>query len=347
MRRTVLVGAIFVAACKPDLGPPASLITGTRLLAVRATPPEVRPGTPDSGVVYQLLAVTPAGDVPAPQIEWSFCVAPTPPAENNLVSSECLGPNAQLEAIASLGPDGGPDGTASVPDDACSVFGPFPPARTDAGAGRPPDPDGTGGYYQPVRVDLELGKLGKLGDGGTGPGKLGDGGTGPGEPGDGILTTFGEERIQCGLPNVTVDVANGFKAYTLNQNPVLDGVAASVNGGVTQPLEGSDAGAGLPIPAGATVTFAASWPAESAESFPVFDQQSRTLVTQRENLITSWFVTAGAMALDEVEVAGTDSSTSASNQWTAPATAGTVHLWVVLRDSRGGVDFGEFLLDVQ
>ncbi len=95
------------------------------------------------------------------------------------------------------------------------------------------------------------------------------------------------------------------------------------------------------------MTLTASWSASSAESFPVFDQVSRQLVTQRENLITSWFVTGGAMALDEVEVPGTDTSTTASNQWTAPTASGPVHLWVVLRDSRGGVDYGEFLVTVQ
>ncbi len=319
MRRALLIAALSSFACKPDLGPPASLITGWRLLAVRSTPPEVEPGaSDDGGIEYALLAVTPSGDVPAPQVTWSYCVAPTPPAENDLVSPACLGPAAQLSAIASSGPDG----NDPVPDDACSVFGPFPPMRTDAGAGRAPDPDGTGGYYQPVRADLELA----------------DGG---------VLTTFGEERIQCGLPNVTIDVANGFRAYTLNQNPVLAGVTGAVGGAPAESLSAPDAGDALPVPAGASVTFTASWPADSAETFPVFDQVTRQLDSQRENLITSWFATAGAMALDEVEVAGTDTATSASNQWTAPTTTGPVHLWVVLRDSRGGVDFGEFLLMVE
>ena len=37
---------------------------------------------------------------------------------------------------------------------------------------------------------------------------------------------------------------------------------------------------------------------------------------------------------------------TADNVWVAPSAAGPVHLWLVLRDSRGGVDFAEYELDV-
>jgi hypothetical protein len=316
---TLLIAAVCGAlACKPNLGPPGSLITGLRVLAIRGDPPEVRPGGVDGGIEYDLLAVTPDGTIIEPQVTWSYCLAPTPPADNDLVSQTCLGPNADLLAISS----GSSDGFAPVPENSCSVFGPFPPAPSDAGAGRPPDPDGTGGYYQPVRADLALS----------------DGG---------VVTSFGEERIQCGLPNVTIAVATAYQSYTLNQNPVLTGVSAAVGGQASVPLAAPDAGPGPSISAGTSVTFTASWPDSSAESFPVFDQVQRQVVTQRENLISSWFVTGGALDLDEVEVAGTDTSTTASNQWTAPTTSGPVHLWVILRDSRGGVDFGEFVVTVQ
>jgi hypothetical protein len=314
----LLSAAAAALACKPNLGPPGSLVTGLRILAVRGDPPEVRPGGVDGGIAYDLLVVTPDGTVTSPQVAWSYCLAPTPPSDNDLVSPTCLGPDADLQPISA----GTPDGFAPVPADSCSVFGPFPPAPSDAGAGRPPDPDGTGGFYQPVRADLALS------DGGS-------------------VTNFGEERIQCGLPNVTIAVATAYQSYTLNQNPVLSGVSAAVGSQPAVALAAPDAGAGPSIPAGATVTFTVSWPDSSAESFPVFDQVLREIVTQRENLISSWFVTGGALDLDEVEVAGTETSTTASNQWTAPTTSGPVHLWVVLRDSRGGVDFGEFLVTVQ
>jgi len=317
MRRSILMAVITLAACKPDLGPPASLISGLRVLAVRANPPEAPPSGPDAGVLYELLAVTPGGTVIGPQPAWAYCLAPTPPSENNLVSPLCLGPNAQHAPIAQAG-------LAQLPSSTCQLFGPLtPPPIGDAGPGRPPDPDVTGGYYQPVRVDLPLN----------------DGG---------LLTSFGEERIYCGLAGVTEAVASGYATgYTMNHNPVLQGVTAAVAGGSAQALLAHDGGSGLSVPAGASVTFAAGWPTGTAESFPALDPVSRLLVTQTENLITSWFVTGGAMALDEVEVPGTDTATSASNQWTAPTTSGPVHLWVVLRDSRGGVDFGEFLVMVE
>jgi hypothetical protein len=35
-----------------------------------------------------------------------------------------------------------------------------------------------------------------------------------------------------------------------------------------------------------------------------------------------------------------------ANAWTAPEESGTVYLWVVLRDSRGGLDFAGYELNV-
>lgn len=42
---TALALAAGAAGCKPDLGSPASLVTGPRVLAVRGTPAEAYPGT--------------------------------------------------------------------------------------------------------------------------------------------------------------------------------------------------------------------------------------------------------------------------------------------------------------
>ena len=35
------------------------------------------------------------------------------------------------------------------------------------------------------------------------------------------------------------------------------------------------------------------------------------------------------------------------DHWWAPSVAGTYHLWVVLRDSRGGADFAQYELTVK
>jgi hypothetical protein len=46
-------------------------------------------------------------------------------------------------------------------------------------------------------------------------------------------------------------------------------------------------------------------------------------------------------------VAGTETATSTSNTWKAPDTAVTmVHLWLVLRDSRGGTAFKSYSIQM-
>ena len=44
MKRLLLATLVALAACKPDLGAPASLITEPRVLAIRSEPAEVAPG---------------------------------------------------------------------------------------------------------------------------------------------------------------------------------------------------------------------------------------------------------------------------------------------------------------
>ena len=50
----------------------------------------------------------------------------------------------------------------------------------------------------------------------------------------------------------------------------------------------------------------------------------------------SWFATGGTLAVDASAVDEDDAATSVSTTWHTPA-AGPAWLWVVLRDSRGGV----------
>jgi hypothetical protein len=87
---------------------------------------------------------------------------------------------------------------------------------------------------------------------------------------------------------------------------------------------------------------AASWTADSAEPFPVFDPASRTLVDHREAIRVSWFVSAGALAEGRTGRAeaenGAETETFADDVWTTPD-AGPAYLWVVIRDSRGGLAF--------
>jgi hypothetical protein len=306
-----LVSAGVLAGCKPDLGAPPSLVVGPRVLAVRGNPPEAKQsGDP---VTYDTLIVDVDGRVTAPSIGWALCKEPHPPAESNIVSSQCL----QIPDDTS-----GESFTAPIPGDACTNFGPLP---SMPGA-RPADPDVTGGYYQPVRAVWHA------------------------DSGD--ETAFALERVLCNIGSIAPTDISGMYAtdYKPNNNPtiataVLDPGAAGTPlftaGQMTPPPPAS-------VPAGQPITLEVSWTDDAAESFLVYDITSHTLMTQGESLRLSWFATGGVFEHDRTGRSGTetDAFTSTQNGWIAPTTPGLVHLWFVLRDSRGGVDFAEAQIDV-
>jgi hypothetical protein len=83
-----------------------------------------------------------------------------------------------------------------------------------------------------------------------------------------------------------------------------------------------------------------------AERYVNFDLATQSVVDQREGIHVSWYATAGSFARDRTGNAGTDDDTTSDNPWTAPSSAGTVNLWIVLRDDRGGIGWAEYVLDV-
>ena len=93
------------------------------------------------------------------------------------------------------------------------------------------------------------------------------------------------------------------------------------------------------IPRGAKVMLRASWPEAAAERYVVYDLASRALAERRETLRASWFATAGTFENDRTGRAEDERETFTDNEWTAPSEPRTVHLFVVLRDARGGVAF--------
>jgi hypothetical protein len=293
-QRTLLHAAALLATtatCIPNLGPGDSQITSTRILAVRADPAEAAPG---AKVMFTSLVASPGGTVANPEIQWSFCTAPKPLTEDNIVSNVCLGTSSLVAEGA------GPSTTAPLPSDGCSIFGP----DTGSSGLRPQDPDSTGGYYQPLRADLA-----------------------------GSDTAFDLARIHCDLANADAAEATAFAAaYKLNLNPQLLPLTATVNG---------NPASFAAVPAGARVVIEASWPAASAETFAYFDLVSETVTTQRESMQVAWYATAGALDTEATGRAPTDPATTTDDGWDAPSTPGTTHLWVILRDSRGGVDFTE------
>lgn len=288
--------AATMLGCQPELGDPVSLVTGSRVLAIVAEPAEVKPG---EVVHWRALAASGRGTIEDPEILWSFCASPKPLTENDAVSTACLGDGVR--------PISGPAGAieASMPLDACALFGPDAPP----GGFRPRDPDATGGFYQPVRARL------------------------------GGLTAFALTRVTCNLPNAPIDVAIELeKRHSPNRNPTLAPLSASIDGA---PVGLAD------VPAGARVRLETGWSEGDAETYAMFDPGSATIVERREALRVSWFVTAGELD-DEVTGRGADDpALTTATTWRAPATRGAVHLWLVLRDGRGGVDFASYDIEVR
>jgi hypothetical protein len=307
----LFASALVVVGCKPDLGAPISLVSGPRLLAIRGMPPEVA----ESGTVaYDGLAVDVTGTVFGPAIGWAQCLAPNPPANGNDVSSACLG----------VADDAGPAPTfsATLPADDCTLFGPeTPPPKKGEPPTRPADADTTGGYYQPIRA------------------------TWSSDAGD--LLAFALERILCRLGNAPVDAAAQYaSSYLPNTNPQLADLLLDPAGAARPLFSAGQTAAPGTVGAGQKVTLQADWSPASQETFLVWDVVTLSLVMQTESLRLSWFATAGQFEHDATGRSAIETETFTENSWTAPTTAGPVHLWIVLRDNRGGLDFAEAELDV-
>jgi hypothetical protein len=300
-------GAALAAGCKPELGAPQSLVDGPRVLAVRAEPPEARPA--DAPIRFDTLLVDRDGRVPTPALGWAICNEPHPPAESNVVSSACL-----------TIPDDttGDSFTAPLPAEACTNFGPL----TSKPGARPADPDTTGGYYQPVRAIWH----------------------------ETDLISFALPRILCPLGAIAPnDVAGEYaNEYRPNVNPSLGALVVDPDGAETPLYEvGDTLFAPAPVTPGELITFEARWDAAVQETFKVYDLTTHSLTDQAESLRLSWFATAGELEHERTGRAADEVGMPFSrNSWRAPAVTGPVHVFVVLRDSRGGVDFAVAELDV-
>jgi hypothetical protein len=133
---------------------------------------------------------------------------------------------------------------------------------------------------------------------------------------------FGFTRITCDLANAPGDLSHQYQIeYVANANPILEPPVLDVDP--------------TAIAAGADVAITASWP--SVESYLYYDPVTETLVTRRESMRLSWFTTAGEFPVDASAVDEADPAQSVTTTWHAPATPGTAWLWLVLRDSRGGL----------
>ena len=145
-------------ACTPEFSDRSSAVLGPRVLAVRSEPAEASPGANTS---YELLVVNDEGPVPTLRATWSYCTQPKSTNELNDVSPTCFGSGSAVTEFGS-----GVSPTGRLPVNACAQFGPDVPQPTSGPGtdssgnsvnqtqGRPTDADSTGGYYQPVIVDV-------------------------------------------------------------------------------------------------------------------------------------------------------------------------------------------------
>ena len=297
--------AAALAACQPDLGDPASLVKTTRFLGVRVEPAEARPG---DKVTLKALVVTPDGTIASAPVGWNLCVAPKPLSQNNVVDDDCL------FTMENRLPDRGDVVPMTVPTDACAHFGPDVPAPMPGEPTlRPRDADVTGGYYQPVRAIVKDPRSD-----------------------DAYVASVALSRVTCNLAGAPIDVVIDFgNRYHANVNPDIERVLVSDDGATAHDLPAT-------VAPGAQVFFRVRWAANAAETYPVFDVATRTLVDHREAMRVSWFANAGEFEHERTGRGDDETDSFTDNAWTAPATPGTVHMWVVLRDSRGGLDFKSF-----
>ncbi len=295
MRRALTL-LFLLGACRPASGPPLSLLTAPRLLALRGTPAEAAPG---AGVSFDALVGGPDGEVAAPSLDWSLCPSPRPLTTNDVVAPSCLSDTVAATHAPSF--------SATLSTMACQLFGPDPaPAQNGQPPARPVAADATGGWYAPYRADF-----------------------------DGALN-IGLERIRCNLAGASVDVAAEFAMqYQANQNPQPNDL--TIGGALAD---------GASLAPGQLITLEVGWPDGDAESYPVFDVASQTLSTQREAMRVSWYATGGAFADERTGRAGDDLTDDSDNVFTAPTTLGTVDLWAVLRDDRGGVGWSHARINI-
>ncbi len=353
---------ITLLACAPDPKGGSSLVTGPRLLAVKSAPAEVKPG---ETVAYDALYVGPSGSPDGLGLSWGFCMAEKPLVFSGPVAAGCLMPGS-----ADVLPIGAgltiQDPSLKIPDKACATFGPIQSEpKPGAPPSRPADPDTTGGFYQPVVVreptsaepDYVVGTT-RL--------NCGLSNATPEQSAE-FAKTFrpNENPVIDALVVKTAGRAEQTYAGTASLSPIPLRAGQSVSFTVgwaacpTTPVCGdglctagedkarcaddcdctkSSKGCTGAEPAGCT----------GAEPYTVLDQAVHELVSHRETIRVSWFATSGTFTHDSTgrsEAQANEPSTE--NEWQAPSQSGPVHLWVVIRDDRGGTGWGSFELDVQ
>jgi hypothetical protein len=174
---------------------------------------------------------------------------------------------------------------------------------------RPRDPDETGGFYQPL-VSL-----------------------GFGEP------SVAELRLLCPLPDVPIDLSRAYsERYQPNHNP--EGLRLEqAQGEEWHPLSSARGGERLRI--------RVAWSESARERFVWLSADGAALVDRIEAFRVAWFVTDGNVDQAGTAVSESEPDNQSENTFEAPEQAGTVQLWAVVHDSRGGTAAVSGVLDVE
>ena len=348
MRATfaILLLSLVSSACVPTFDDNLPLVDKPTVLAIQAEPAEVVPG---KEVELSALVGTPDGSGSTPELSWGLCTARKPLTELGPVNPVCIrAPTQGQKELIDLGT--GVSVRATLPLDACRLFGPsLPEPMNGQPAGRPVDPDPTGGYYQPISVTL------------LGPN----------------VTSMGSVRIFCPPSGLDQEQAVSFNSqYRNNQSPSIDRVSARTDAGETLPIP--DEPQALSVATNQVLQLEAAWHpcphsavcgdgvcgagedkgncaddcttpkgCTGAEDYAWFNPDARLVETRHESLRVSWYATSGHF---EDAVTGRDESefdeTTTSDVWTAPSTPSNVRVWAVIRDSRGGQSSRSFLVNV-
>jgi hypothetical protein len=343
----VLALSALLPSCVPELDDRSFLVAGPRVLAITSMPAEA---APPAAITYRALYVDENGPRSA-DLAWAFCVARKALTDPGTVSPDCLAPSGA--GLTSVG--AGPTASGLLPGDACRLFGPDPPDEvTGMPAGRPVDPDPTGGFYQPVRLLVS-------------------------DPGN--VYSLGATRIACGLAGGTATASSDFAArYRENENPAIASLSLVRAGGTTSITpDVPGAAPGATVMRGESVTLHAAWVAcpttpvcgdgvcgidetamscaadctrpvgcTGSEHYLAFDLATMALTAAREVITVAWYATGGMFADDRSGRDQSEADTpSLDNAWVAPSAAGEVRLWLVVRDDRGGVGWQNYRVRVE
>jgi hypothetical protein len=339
-RFAVFLLGSWLGGCLPDFGARLSELGAPRIVGVVSEPAEAEEGGRVS--LRALIAAPPSARTPAPSYQW--CLVRKPLDELGPVSPTCLVADAAPDVAEALG--AGVSVEASIPADACRRFGPRrPEAKAGEPAGRPVDPDPTGGYYQPLVTWLDPGAL-----------------------------TLGGTRLDCGLAGVGRDVQLAFREqYRANENPAPTSFAIVRQDGSVQELSADVDAEPVELAPGEKVALELSWPlcprtpvcgdgvcgasedvrtcnadcatphgCGGAESYAFYDPSTDSLIERRESLVASWYASAGSVDAEQSGQGESDPDGTATRVgFSAPAEAVLLKVWAVLRDDRGGASLSE------